>query len=134
VNVGKLYDHKFSLLLQRLYRRVDVHENDGEDDPVDQSGYTGQFYRQKQTLTPITEKELVDIIAGDNKLVDIIRTIKEIDRQRNGFVTTTELDDILKLQYRDKLEGRDLIPILKKYASIQNRVLVDYKKFRDSLV
>jgi hypothetical protein len=29
------------MMLSKLYQKVDVHENDGEDDPVDQSGYTG---------------------------------------------------------------------------------------------
>lgn len=108
VNVGKLYDHKYDMMLQRIYQKVDVHENDGDDDPVDQSGYTGQFYRQKKNLIPISEHELVQVIAKNNKLVDIIRTIKEIDKQHNGFVTTTELDDILKIQYKEELGDRDM--------------------------
>ena len=83
---------------------------------------------------PITEQELVQIFSRNNKLVEVIRTIKEIDKQHNGFVTTTELDDILKIQYKEELGDRDLTKIMKKYASIQNRVLVDYKKFRDSIV
>ena len=97
VNIGRLYDHKYEVMLSKIYQKVDVHENDGEDDPVDQSGYTGQFYRIKKTLKPITEQELVQIINANNKLVEIIRTIKEIDKQHNGFVTVTELDDILKI-------------------------------------
>lgn len=40
-NIGKLYDQKYNMMLSKLYQKVDVHENDGEDDPVDQSGYTG---------------------------------------------------------------------------------------------
>lgn len=69
-------------------------------------------------MKPISEKELVQIIANNNKLVELIKTIKEIDKQRNGFVTTTELDDILKILYKTELENRDLMPIMKKYASI----------------
>jgi hypothetical protein len=49
-------------------------------------------------------------------------------------VTTTELDDILKLNYKEELGNKDTRLIMRKYASIQNRVLVDYKKFRDSLM
>jgi hypothetical protein len=68
-------------MVSKLYQKVDVHENDGEDDPVDQSGYTGQFYRpQNKTLIPITEPELVIIISKKNRLIEIIRTIKEIDK------------------------------------------------------
>lgn len=135
INIAKLYDQKYNMKLNKLYQKVDVHENDGEDDPVDQSGYTGQFYRPlNKGLIPITESELVEIMFRTNKLSEVIRTIKEIDKQRNGFVTTTELDDILKINYKEDLINRDLRMIMKKYASIQNRVLVDYKKFRDSLV
>lgn len=60
-----------------------------------------------------------------------MRTINEIDKEHNGYVTVTELDDILKLNYGDILECRDLIPIIKKFSSIQNRILIDYKGFRD---
>ena len=63
-----------------------------------------------------------------------MRTIYQIDKQHNGYVTTTELDDILKLNYKDELGNKDTRLIMRKYASIQNRVLVDYKKFRDSIV
>jgi hypothetical protein len=41
VNISRLYDHKYEMMLTKVYQKVDVHENDGEDDPVDQSGYTG---------------------------------------------------------------------------------------------
>lgn len=118
INIARLYDQKYNMMLSSLYQKVDVHENDGEDDPVDQSGYTGQFYRpQNKQLTPISEPELIEIIHKSNKLIEIIRTIKEIDKQRNGFVTTTELDDILKINYKE-LANRDLTKILKKYVSI----------------
>jgi len=60
----------------------------------------------------------VQIINANNKLVEIIRTIKEIDKQHNGFVTVTELDDILKIQYKNELEDRELKPIIRKYSSI----------------
>ena len=81
VNIAKLYDQKYNLQLRKLYQKVDVHENDGEDDPVDQSGYTGQFYRpSNKQLEPITEEELVKIIFADNKMKEIVRTISEIDK------------------------------------------------------
>jgi hypothetical protein len=49
-------------------------------------------------------------------------------------VTVTELDDILKLNYQQELQNKDTRLIMRKYASIQNRVLVDYKKFRESIM
>ena len=67
--------------MDRAYDKVDVEDNDGEDDPVDQSGYTGQFYRPVQkNLQGITERELVEIISKRNRLAEIARTIKEIDK------------------------------------------------------
>ena len=35
VNVSRLYDHKYNMQLSKAYQKVDVHDNDGEDDPVD---------------------------------------------------------------------------------------------------
>ena len=85
-------------------------------------------------LLPISEGELVQIIYRNNRLTEILRTIKEIDKQHNGFITTTELDDILKLNYKEELGNKDLRLVMKKYSSIQNRVLLDYKKFKESII
>lgn len=63
-----------------------------------------------------------------------MRMIKEIDASHNGYVTSTELDDIIKIIYKEELGNRDLKNIIKKYSSIQNRILIDYKKFKDSIV
>lgn len=35
INISRLYDHKYSVKLQKIYQKVDVHDNDGDDDPVD---------------------------------------------------------------------------------------------------
>ena len=42
-----------------------------------------------------------------------MRTIRQIDKDRNGFVTDQELEDILKLFYREQLGKYDLKPVLK---------------------
>jgi hypothetical protein len=60
-----------------------------------------------------------------------MKTIGSIDKDRNGYVTATELDDILKLYYPEALEPRTILPLIKKFSSIQNRILVDYKGFRE---
>jgi Ca2+-binding EF-hand superfamily protein len=49
---------------------------------------------------------------------DVMRIINQIDRQHNGYVTVTELDDILKLTFKDELENKDTRLIMRKYASI----------------
>ena len=35
INISRLYDQKYNMKLTKLYNKVDVHENDGDDDPVD---------------------------------------------------------------------------------------------------
>ena len=41
----------------------------------------------------------------NDSLANIMRTIKQIDRDNNGYVTSTELDDILKLNF-PRLDNR----------------------------
>ena len=69
-------------------------------------------------LQPITEEQIFKIMAKDNKLKSIMLTIKEIDKDHNGFVTSTELDDIIKLYYRKELMDKDLLPFINKFASL----------------
>ena len=61
-----------------------------------------------------------------------MRTIRYIDKDNNGYVTLTELDDILKLHY-PKLQNKDLLSIIRKHRSVQNKILIDYRKFRDAV-
>lgn len=35
INIARLYDQKYNMMLSKMYQRIDVHENDGTDDPVD---------------------------------------------------------------------------------------------------
>jgi hypothetical protein len=57
--------------------------------------------------------------GGGKSLIDLVMlTIKDIDKERNGYVTSAELDDILKLYCPDRLGNRDLTPILNKFCSI----------------
>lgn len=77
-------------------------------------------------LSAISGQEFINTLFENNKLTEIVRIIKEIDKDHNGYVTCTELDDILKMFYSN-LEHRDLLPIIKKFSSVQNRILIDYK-------
>ena len=53
-------------------------------------------------------EKLAQLIEKDNKLVDIMRSIKDIDKEHNGYVTSTELDDILKINYKKELQNKNL--------------------------
>ena len=64
-----------------------MYEEADNPDLVDNSGYLGIFYRQKVPLSKISDKEFIDVIYRNNKLANIMRNIKEIDRDNNGYVT-----------------------------------------------
>lgn len=51
-------------------------------------------------------------------MLEIMRRIKEIDAEHNGYVTSTELDDIVKLSYGQELAGKSLKALFKPYSSI----------------
>ncbi len=54
--------------------------------------------------------------------------IKDIDRDCNGYVTNQELDDIFKVVFPSQLGDKDLLRLFRNFASIQNTILIDYKK------
>ena len=87
INIHGLYSIKLTKKLRKIYDNVDMYEEADNPDLVDNSGYLGVFYREKVPLEPINEKEFVDIIVRNNKLVYIMKNIKEIDRDNNGYVT-----------------------------------------------
>lgn len=88
----------------------------------------GEWYRDKVPLKSISLSEFIRVFKENNKLQQIVLSIKDIDRDRNGYVTTTEIDDILKYHYPKELGDKNLLRILSKFQSISNRILVDYKQ------
>ena len=114
-----------------IYNKVDL--SDDDEEMGDFSGYTGIIKRGLKTSEILTYEKLIDVFANENKLPFIMRSIKDIDQDNNGYVTTTEFEDILKLHYPE-LEEKNLKKLFKPFASIQNRILIDYKKFRKDLI
>ena len=56
-----------------------------------------------------------------------------LDPTKNGYVTNQELEDIFKLIYPTTLQGTNLKKVFKKFASIQNKLLIDYKRLQQAL-
>jgi len=106
-----------------------VENTEGIDEPTDNMGYLGisEWYRgEKKVLRPISEKEFMFILYKNNKLKEIMMSIKEIDKDHNGYITRVELDDIMKLHYKE-LSYRNISPLINKFSSISNKILIDYK-------
>ena len=62
---------------------------------------------------------------------DFMRMCREINPDMNGVVTVVEIDDILRILYPNELDGKDLSEIYEPFCSSQNKILIDYKGFRD---
>lgn len=112
-----------------MYSKLDLHEQDKKEDPIDASGYTGIFNRKKKILKSITDEKFIELMSAENVIKDIFLRIREIDKDRNGFVTGLELDDIIKLA-APELEDYDLSSFIKPFSCAENKILIDYKRFR----
>lgn len=134
LNIARVFDQEVLAMLQKMYNKVRLTEHDPcPDDPQDTMGYLGlnEWHREKSALNPITEDELIRVFKeDDSKLKWIISSIREIDRDHNGYVTRTELDDILKVHMPKELGDKDLHPIIRKFSSISNKILIDYKQLQ----
>ena len=64
----------------------------------------------------------------------MMRVIGEIDKDRNGYVTNAELDDILKMIFPTTLGNKNIRGIFAHFSSSANKVLIDYKRFRDFIM
>lgn len=83
--------------LNVLYDKVDL--SDDDEEMGDFSGYTGIVKRGLKTSEVYTYEKLIEDFVKNNKLSLILRSIKDIDQDNNGYVTTTEFEDIIKVHY-----------------------------------
>lgn len=70
---------------------------------------------------------------ADNKIAQLFRMCREITPDKNGVVTTVELDDILRILYPDELEGKDLTEVFAPFCQEHNKILIDFKSFVNML-
>ena len=93
------------------------------------------MYRKKvkRDLVSMTDAELVAVFLKENKMMELNRLCREINPDKNGVVTIVELDDILRILYPDDLDGKDLSSIYEPFCSVQNKILINYKEFREMI-
>jgi hypothetical protein len=61
------------MALSKLYKKVDVYEDDGEDDAVDNAGYTGIFQRtSKDKLTVLSDADFLMIMMDKDKVKQLV--------------------------------------------------------------
>jgi len=60
----------------------------------------------------------------------IWKSIRLIDKDSNGFLLNNELEEIFKEHFPYELEDKSLKHFFHKFASIQNKQLIDYRKIK----
>lgn len=132
INIYPIYELNYNIMQKQMFEKVDLKATDEKDDAVDACGYLGVFHRSKKKQKTITEEHFIDTISKENRLKDIFFKIREIDRQKNGFVTELELDDIIKFVNKE-LEDCNISDFIKPFCCRENKILIDYKKFKQTL-
>ena len=128
------------MAVQKTYLNLNANDSDTEEDangPADLNGYLGDPRRRfiKNKLHHIDEKDIILLFTTDlTRFLKIFKLIRTIDRDHNGYVTITELEDIIKIIYAKELSDKDIVTYLKQFRSIQNKILVDYKQFKSSVL
>lgn len=134
INIGLIYSYRHIQEMRDIYKDINLTDNE-EDNPVDTSGYTGIPHRLTEKnmrhMKILTDAQFLQIFKDDNRLGTIMKMVYNIDRDHNGYITTTELDDILKITYPKELMNVNLKSTLRPFCSSSNKVLLDYRYFRD---
>lgn len=74
--------------MKKIYDKMDMYEEVENKDLVDNSGYFGIFYRGKrEPLRKVNDALFVKVVRRNNKLIQVMKNIKEIDKDNNGYVT-----------------------------------------------
>lgn len=63
----------------------------------------------------------------------IWKSVKQIDKDANGFVTLEELEVIFKEHFPVELEGKSVHAYLKRFQSSNNKALIDYKQIKNDI-
>ena len=63
INIARIFDQEYNNILDKVYKKVDISNTFGSDEPTDNLGFLGksEWYREKKLAkdTPITEQEFI---------------------------------------------------------------------------
>ena len=131
INIQPILDLRKKQRQTSAYGKVDVKESQ-QVTQHDGFGFIGDFDRTrvKKKKVPATEEELIDMMFLTDRMKDIGLAIREIDPDRNGYITNQELDDIIRINYTKEMEGKHIFEFIKQFASSSNPILIDYNLFK----
>lgn len=88
---------QFNQQLKKIFDQLQLSELE-TDEAKDAAGFTGEFRRAAIDLQHISQEQFISFfVLYPKKISELMLAIRGIDSDRNGFITQTELDDILKL-------------------------------------
>ena len=120
INIGRIFDLKYINIQDGMYKKVDMANSLGTDEPTDEMGYHGKTqYQRTQVLNPkaMSKEDFITLMGKEKKMNKVMKTIKSIDKDHNGYITRCEFDDILKLEIPEIFD-RELTAILNQFSSI----------------
>jgi len=95
-------------------------ENNDEEECKDNCtvyGFLSQMARE-EVRKFLSMEELVEMMSEEDKFKNVDESIKAIDIDRTGFVTSGELNNCFKENYDKKLWGRSLVKAFRPFASM----------------
>jgi Ca2+-binding EF-hand superfamily protein len=120
INIQPVFDFDKTKAVDKLYKTIDLEKKEDEE----------ELSLTQQRLMPISEDYLLKVLTTHPNMNDLWKQTRKQDLDANGFLTLSELNVTFQSFYPD-LEGKSLFKVFRPFASVQNKSLVDYKKFRE---
>lgn len=62
------------------------------------------------------------------------RSIKDIDDEKNGFLSVTELQDCFIEHFAPELEGKSLVYFFRRWSTDHDKELVNYRRVKETIM
>lgn len=123
ISVKIIFDLSKYQELNKVYKEIDLQRKEDEE----------EMNQWQSRLMPISEDDLLKVLASQPSMKELWKEVKKYDIDSNGFLTISELNSLFFQTYPE-LEGKSLFKIFRPFSSIQNKSIVDYKKFKEYLL
>ena len=86
-------------------------------------------------LHQVDEQYLAPIMAQQsNKTAKVWRAIKDLDDDKNGFLSVEELELCFREQFPVALDGKSLVYYFRRWSTDHDKDLVNYRTIKESLI
>ena len=70
LNIARIFDQEYNVIQDGMYRKVNMTNSVGKDEPTDACGYLGlgEHYRPRRPTVPISEQEFLRIMCEEKKV------------------------------------------------------------------